>query len=734
MKVIHFLRGIIFTVLFIAAALQCKAQFGKSLVWNHEGNAYYRVRNSQIVCISLPGQKETVIARKENLKIQGKSIANNDKLAVSGNDMLFLLYTNTKKEWNNTTSGDYWVYRIKDSSFVQLGRSLPPASLMFAKFSPDSKQVAYVSGNNLYVEGLSNHHVRKLTTDGSKKLFNGKFDWVYEQEFDCRDGFRWSPDSKKIAYWQINAKDVKDYLLLNTTDSIYPQVVKVTTPIAGDPPSSCRIGVIDISTGHNVWMNLATDTGLKSYIPRMEWAPDNKELIIQHLNRRQNVSRLMLCNATTGAAKTIYTEKDTAWINIQSAWDDNYKMGGWDWLEHGKSFLWVSEKDGWRPLYKLSHDGKTETPLTAGLYDVMGIEGIDENAGYVYFMASPNDATQAYLYRTKLDGTGQPELLSPANQIGTHVYDISPGSKYALHVFSNYYTYFTNEFITLPDHKGLNGADIVNNAVSKSDKSKSSIEYFKIKTAEGVQMDAWKVMPYKFDPAKKYPIVFFVYTGAAAQTVIDSYGATRNFVYNGDMAADGYIYISIDNRGTPAPKGAAWRRAVYRKMGRLDIADQAAAAREVFKWPYVDTSRVAVWGWSNGGTATLNLLFQYPDIYKTGIAIAPISNYLYYDNIWMEHIMGLPQYNKKEYLEGSPITYAKNLKGNLFLIHGTGDDNVHYKHSELLINELISDNKVFQFMEYPNRSHDIIEGAGTRRSLSTLYTAYLKAHCPGGPK
>src|ERR1700753_2429740 len=281
-------------------------------------------------------------------------------------------------------------------------------------------------------------------------------------------------------------------------------------------------------------------------------------------------------------------------------------------------------------------------------------------------MASPDNATQAYLYRARLDGVGKPDLLSPANQSGTHTYDISPGARYAMHHFSNYYTYPVSEVITLPDHKGVNGADIVNNWIAKHDKARSTASYFKIKTPNGVEMDAWKVMPEKFDSTKRYPVVFYVYSGPAAQTVIDSYGTTRNFVYNGNMAKDGYIYVSVDNRGTPAPKGAAWRRSVYRKMGRLDIGEQAAAAREVCKWPYVDTSRVAVWGWSNGGAATLNLLFQYPDIYKTGIAIAPITNYLYYDNVWMEHVMGFPQTNRQDYLAGSPITYAKNLKGNLF--------------------------------------------------------------------
>jgi dipeptidyl-peptidase-4 len=253
---------------------------------------------------------------------------------------------------------------------------------------------------------------------------------------------------------------------------------------------------------------------------------------------------------------------------------------------------------------------------------------------------------------------------------------------------------------------------------------------------DGVDLDGWMVKPDHFDSTKKYPVLFYVYGEPAAQTVKDESGAGRNFLYAGNMDApeDGYIYISLDNRGSPAPKGRAWRKVIYRNIGRLNIRDQAMAAREILKWPFVDGSRIAVWGWSGGGSSTLNLLFQYPDIYKTGIAIAAVDNQLCYDNIYQERYMGLPQENREDFVNGSPITYAKDLKGNLLYIHGTGDDNVHYQNAEMLLNALIKYNKVFQFMPYPNRSHGIFEGDGTRRHLSTLYTSYLREHCPGGPR
>jgi len=463
----------------------------------------------------------------------------------------------------------------------------------------------------------------------------------------------------------------------------------------------------------------------------MEWADNNTQLIIQHLNRKQNQSDLLLCDVATGKSTTVYKEKDSAWIDILPLWDEDYSYGGWDWLNNGKEFLWPSEKDGWRHLYRISRDGKKETLVTVGNYDVMDISTVDEKSGYVYFFASPENATQKYLYRTKLDGTGTAERLTPSNEPGTHDCNVSPNGQYAFHSFSNYYTEEVNEWVTLPSHKALGGEE-VQNALSKADKSKSNISFFKITTEDGVQMDAWMTKPNNFDSTKKYPVLFYVYTEPWGQNVKDEFGVAHNFLYRGDMANDGYIYISIDNRGTPVPKGREWRKCVYKKIGLINIHDQAMAAKEILKMPFVDSSRIAVWGWSGGGSATLNLMFQYPSIYKTGIAVAAVADQLTYDNIYQERYMGLPQENKEDFIKGSPITYAKNLQGNLLYIHGTGDDNVHYKNAEELINELVKYNRQFEFMSYPNRSHGLSEGEGTFMHLSTMYTNYLREHCPPG--
>ena len=705
-----------------------------SLKWAGDGNSYYRAEEGEIVQYELPGNTRVVLLNKQQLTPAGQ----NHPLTIRDfriYNSKVLIFTNTKKVWRLQTRGDYWLYDSVSHSLKQLGRGRPASSLMFAKLSPDGTKAAYVSEYNLYAEDLASGESRALTTDGNRKFINGTFDWAYEEEFFCRDGFRWAPDSRQIAFWQIDDRKVKDYLMINNTDSIYPYIVPVEYPIAGEAPSPFRIGVVNIASGNMQWMRISTDPVLQSYVPRMEWAPSGNELIVQHLSRRQNESELLLCNAATGEAKPIYKEKDSAWIDILPLWDDDYEWGGWDWLNGGREFVWASEKDGWRHLYRVSRDGKKETLITNGKYDVMDISSIDEKGGYLYFLASPENATQKYLYRTRLDGKGKAERLSPLSQPGTHEYDVSPNAKYARHIFSNYYTEYTSEIVTLPAHKGLNGTHAVDDALLNADKSaKKGMEFFRIKTAEGVEMDAWMVKPDNFDSTKKYPVLFYVYTEPWGQNVKDQFGVGNDFLYRGSLKQDGYIYISIDNRGTPVPKGREWRKCVYRQIGRINIRDQALAAKEVLKWPFVDTSRVAVWGWSGGGSATLNLMFQYPDIYKTGIAIAAVGNQLTYDNIYQERYMGLPQESREDFVKGSPVTYAKNLRGNLLYIHGTGDDNVHYNNAEMLINELVKYNKQFRLMSYPNRTHSISEGAGTFDHLSSLYTAYLRQYCPGGGK
>jgi dipeptidyl-peptidase-4 len=461
----------------------------------------------------------------------------------------------------------------------------------------------------------------------------------------------------------------------------------------------------------------------------MEWSAPN-EIILQQLNRKQNESRIMLCNTATGKSKTIFTESDSAWVATLNEWRNEVK--GWDWIASGREFIWFSEKDGWRHLYRVNHDGTKQTKITNGDYDVIDLLNIDEKTGDVYFYASPANATQQFLYRTKLDGKGRLERVSPAGEEGTHSYEIAPNNKFARHSFSNYYTSPLNEWVTLPDHKPFKPEDDISKKIKSENKSKSNISFFKITTEEGVTMDAWVVKPKNFDSTKKYPVIFYVYGEPAATTVNDKYGAGSNSLYQGDMSADGYVQVSIDNRGTPSPKGREWRKSIYKKIGQLNIRDQALGAKEVLKWNFIDTNRVAVWGWSGGGSSTLNLMFQYPDEYQTGISIAPVTSSLLYDNIYTERYMGLPQENMEDYKKGAALSYAKNLKGNLLFVHGTGDDNVHYQNTEMLINELVKNGKMFQMMSYPNRTHSINEGEGTSQHLGALYTAYLRDHCPPG--
>lgn len=721
------MRKILISGYLCLLALAARAQ---EIHWTPAGDSYweYEAKPGQIVKVTLPDRKKEVVVSPQQLTQPGALApmpVRDFFFSEDGNRVL--LYTNTQRVWRYDTRGDYWVLDLKKGELRQLGKDRPTSSLMFAKFSPDGQKVAYVSERNLYVEDLNTGKVTQLTqTDARGKLINGTFDWVYEEEFDCRDGFRWSPDSRQIAYWQIDANRVRDFYMINNLDSIYSIIVPVEYPKVGEPPSPYRIGVVDVVTAQTRWMDLPGDPA-NTYLPRMEWAANAAELLLQQLSRKQNVSQLLLCSVATGKAQTIYTETDDAWIDLKADGEKGY----WDWLEGGRSFLWVSEKDGWRHAYRISRNGKSETLLTPGDYDVIRIVRADEKGGHLYFIASPDNATQEYLYRIRMDGKSRPERLSPPGQAGTHAYAISPDARYALHTFSNHYTPRAEEWITLPDHKPLEPKEAIPTDIKPPADKK--VEFFQVTTQDGITMDGWMVKPTDFDSTKRYPIVFYVYTEPASTTVRDRFGIGRNRLYIGDMSKDGYIYASLDGRGTPAPKGRAWRKAIYRKIGIVNIRDQAMGAQAMFqRWRWIDTSRVAVHGWSGGGAATLNLLFQHPDIYHTGIAIAAITNQLTYDNIYQERYMGLPQENREDFLAGSPITYAKNLRGNLLYIHGTADDNVHYQNAEILVNELIKHNKQFQFMAYPNRSHSISEGEGTSRHLATLFTNFLKTHCPPG--
>ena len=724
----HFERRIVFSLFILVVVTQfVQAQYRIATQFTPDGNSYYQKQSGGISKVDIKTGQATALVTAAQLTPAGGKAITIASFAFSADNSKLLVFTNTGKVWRYKTRGDYWVLDIATNTLTQLGKDKPAQTLMYAKFSPDGKKVGYVSEHNLFTEEIATGKITQLTADGTRKLINGTFDWVYEEEFGCRDGFRWSPDGKNIAFWQVDANQIRDYYMLNTTDSNYSQVIPVEYPKVGEAPSPVKIGVVASTGGKVQWMNIEGDPE-QHYLPRMEWS-DAATLVVQQLNRKQQESKLFYCNISDGQARSFFLENDKAWIEVKSYWNDDDPTG-WDWINKGASFIWVSEKDGWRHIYSVSRDGGKQMLLTNGKYDIESIKCIDEVGNYIYFMASPNNATQLYLYKVKMDGKSNATLVSPASLTGTHTYTISPNAKWASHGFSNYKTVPVKEWVSLPDHKAVNNAVSIA-ATIKTDNS-SNVRYTTVTTDDGVELDAWINYPKNFDSTKKYPAVFYVYGEPAAATTGDSYGNHQNYLYNGDMSEDGYFQVAVDNRGTPSLKGSAWRKSIYRKIGTINVRDMAQAATKIISKNYFDKDRVAVWGWSGGGSSTLNLMFQYPEIFKTGIAIAAVGNQLFYDNIYQERYMGLPQENKEDFVNGSPISYAKNLKGNLLYIHGTGDDNVHYSNAEVLLNELIKYNKQFQFMAYPNRTHSISEGEGTTLHLVTLYTNYLRANCPPG--
>jgi dipeptidyl-peptidase-4 len=644
-----------------------------------------------------------------------------DDYAWSRDGLKLLIFTNTRRVWRQNTRGDYWVLDRPSGTLTRLGGSGPEASLMFAKFDPEAGRVAYVRANDLFVEDLAGHGITRLTLDGSPRRSNGTSDWVYEEEFSLRDGFRWSPDGRSIAYWQIDDEGVRDYVLVNTTDDLYPRTTAIPYPKAGQPNPSCRVGVVPASGGPTRWVELPGDPR-DFYIPRMDWADNSRELILQRLNRLQNTNEVTLAEAATGSARVVFTDRDDAWLDVVDAVR---------WLDGGKQFTWVSERDGWRRLYVVPRQGGEPKAVTTGSFDVIDVLRVDGSRNEVDFLASPDDPTRRYLYRASNDGATPPRRLTPADQPGTHDYQVSPDGRWAIHTYSTFDTPPRVDLVALPGHESVR--TLVDNAGVKARLDAlrpTPVTFSRVDIGEGVALDAWSIRPPDFDPAKTYPLLIHVYGEPAGQTVLDRWGG-RNALWHRMMAQRGYIVASVDNRGTPAPRGRAWRKSIYRQVGILASSEQAAALRAIERdWPYVDPARVGIWGWSGGGSMSLNAIFRHPDLYRAAVAVAFISDQRLYDTIYQERFMGLPADNPDGYRDGSPITFADRLRGDLLLIHGTGDDNCHYQSCERLVDRLIAADKDFRLMAYPNRSHGIGEGENTSRHLYRMMTRFFEEKLP----
>ena len=624
-----------------------------------------------------------------------------------------LIFTNTRKVWRYHTRGDYWVLDMASGTLTQVGKSVERTTMMFAKFSPDASKVGYVSKNNIYVENVQSGKVTQITTDGNDAIINGTFDWVYEEELSCRDGFRWSPDGEQIAYWQSNTKNIGTFYMINNVDSLYSKPIPLPYPKVGTKNSDVKVGVVSSNGGKTNWFEIPGDP-TNNYLARMDFIPNSNEVMIQQLNRKQNANTVWIGNTHTMGLHTIFTDKDDAWLDIH----DNIM-----WLEEEKYFTWTSEKDGWLHLYKVSRDGKEFSTITKGNIDVVKINCIDPKGGYVYYIASPENFTQRYLYRSKIDGSTAPERVSPQEQAGQHAYQISADAAYAIHTFQNSRTPKKIALINLQDHTPIRGLEDNKELLNKVDAlGLSPKEFIKIDIGE-VVFDAWMIKPSNFNLEKKYPILFFIYGEPAMTTVQDAWQGED--LWHQYLAQQGYIIVNIDNRGTPVPRGRDWRKSIYGQIGILAAHDQAAAAKQLFKnYSFIDTDKVGMWGWSGGGQMTMNCMFRYPEIYHSGLAVSFVSDQRLYDNIYQERYMGLLEDNEANYIAGSPISHAKNLEGNLMIMHGTADDNVHYQSFERLTNELIKHNKMFEMMSYPMRSHRINERENTTLHLRRTMAKY----------
>lgn len=701
-----------------------------SLKWLPKGSEYTQLEASAetkdardiVRYDALTGRKDVLVPAAMLVPAgQSKPLAIED-FRFSDDLSQVLIFTNSKRVWRHNTRGDFWLLDRSSRELRKLGGDAAASSLMFAKLNPVDRQAAWVKDRNIYLEDLRSVAPRVLTQTANADVINGTFDWVYEEELDLRDGFQWSPDGQFIAFWQMDTSGMRRFPLVNTQAGLYPEVQLIPWPKVGERNPAGRLGIVRVSDGETRWVNVPGDNR-DNYIARIHWRPQSSDLLIEQLNRRQNVNRVFVTSFVSAECRELFVEKDDAWVDLH---DELF------WTPDVKQLTWISDRDGWRQVFLVSSDGSMRK-VTDGKYDVIkllaivpasAVEGAPSDSAY--FIASPDNATQSTLYRIGLDGSGLTRV-TPANQSGTHAYVVSADGRAAIHTVSSFDQPPVTELVSLPDHKVLKSLADNKSLVEKLGKlAKQSVEFFRVDIGDGVLLDGWCLKPPGFDASKKYPLLVHVYGEPAGQTVLDRWGGGR-MLWHQMLAQKGCIVMSFDNRGTPAPRGREWRKSVYHRVGVLGPDDQAAALKAVLKdRPYLDAGRVGIWGWSGGGSSSLHAIFRFPELYRTAISIAPVANQRYYDSIYQERYMGLPGDNVEGFTNGSPITWAKQLKGNLLLIHGTGDDNCHYATTELLIDELIKHGKQFELMAYPNRSHAIREGQNTVPHMFDLMTGYLE--------
>lgn len=681
--------------------------------WMKTGGFYTTIDNGKIArfTITTGAPVETLFdARQATVSGSGQKVTV-DGYQLSADERKMLITTQEEPIYRRSSKAEFYVYDLSTKQLVPLSKA---GKQQYATFSPDGKRVAFMRDNNLFIVDLGTQKETKLTTDGKQNvLINGGADWVYEEEFSMARAFEWSPDSKRLAWIRFDESLVPEYDM-QLWGKLYPVEYRFKYPKAGEANSIVTVWIADVLTGKKVQAQTGTRTD--SYLPRIQWTKNANLLSVRRMNRLQNKLDLLHVNATTGQATTALTETSATYVDMEFTDDLTY-------LNDGKSFLWSSERSGYKHLYRYDMSGKLSQPITSGNFEVATVSGVDEKTGTVFFTSTEASPLDRHLYRIGLDGQNKQRLTSEA---GTYTANFSPDFAYYLlyHTAANTpVTVRLRDTQTPEDLRILESNEALKTSLTTY--TLSPKQFFQTKAADGTPLNGWMIRPANFDSTgtKKYPVLMFVYGGPGSQTVKNDWDS-RDFFWYQTLAQKGYIIVSVDGRGTGA-RGAAFRTATYAQLGKLETEDQIAAARDLKTLPFIDPARVGIWGWSYGGYMSALCMTLGADVFKVGISVAPVTNWRFYDTIYTERYLKRPQENASGYDDNSPVTHAAKLRGPYLLIHGTGDDNVHFQNSIAFEDALIAAGKQFQSFYYPNRNHGIY-GGNTRLHLYQMMTNFIE--------
>ncbi|MFD2513862.1 S9 family peptidase [Pontibacter locisalis] len=636
------------------------------------------------------GKPVSTIIEGENLVPAGSSKPIRfDDYTFSSDEQKVLFSTDTEQIYRRSSKADFYIYDIPTKKLTKLSDG---GKQMYASFSPDAKRVAFARENNMFVVDLANMKETQITADGKfNSIINGYSDWVYEEEFSFAKGFHWSPDGKKIAFYTFDETNVPEFNM-QMWGELYPQDNKFKYPKAGEANSKVKVSVYDVASGKIVKMDTGSEDDV--YIPRIKWTNDANLLSIQKMNRLQNTLEILHANATTGSSNVVLKETDKAYIDVTD--DLTY-------LKDGKHFIHSSEVKGFNHLYLYNMNGKLVRQITDGNWEVSEFVGYDEKNDRLYYMSTEVSPLERHLYSINSKGKKKQRLT---DKEGTHRVNMSNDFKYYLDYYSAANTPPSVSLHTAKDGKlikVLEDNQKLKNTLAQYNIAKQ--EFFTMNTADGTKLNGWMIKPTDFDPNKKYPVLMFVYGGPGSQTVNNSWGG-NNYLWHQVLADKGMIVVSVDNRGTGA-RGAEFKKATYANLGKYEIEDQIEAAKWLGKQSYIDKDRIGIWGHSFGGYMTLLGLTKGDGVFRAGISVAPVTSWRFYDTIYTERFLKTPQENAAGYDDNSPLMFADKLQGDLLLIHGTGDDNVHFQNAVAMQDALISANKQFESFYYPNRNHGV---------------------------